>query len=120
MGCFFTIFALDGTGLPLAYRKGDLLECYPLEKIPTKCAQHLLMVAVPDMEVSEGELLCVPMMSYDIVSGDTIMTERRRYFAAENIEPENAAAFAESVTNRTPYYTTRLDFLSYAVNDRVP
>lgn len=99
----------------MSYKKGDIVFCYDNGKLPDYVNPLYVGVRVPDMSMEEGLSLLEPIMSMDIVTGEQIMTVRRRFFCAENIAPDNVTEFYRCVAANTPYTTDRLSFLSYAV-----
>ena len=106
----------------MCYKRGDIVVVMP-DGHPWGSGERdinkFLIVQVPDMSREEARLLCCPVVGMDILTGNEIVTTRRRFFCAENIKPENMDYFNQCVADGVPYITTRLDFLTYSVEDKL-
>lgn len=118
----FSVVHEDPTLNAQAYKRGDIVVAMPDGHqwgAKERNTAHFLIVQVPDMSLEEARSLTEPLTGYDIMTGDEIVTLRRRYFCAENIKPSHEDYFYQCVVNSVPFVTNRLDLLSYSVTDKV-
>lgn len=105
-----------------AYKRGDIVVAMPDGHTwgsAERDTNNFLIVQVPDMCLEEAQALCAPLVGYDILTGQEVITVRRRFFCAENIKPEYEQYFMDCIADSVPFVTNRLDFLSYSVTDKV-